>query len=119
MDPQKEIDAVPAAYEMERRILALKNVYAENVAQRSDPGHSAAGALAHALCGRKKIAISAEDRYHLIAIEAYFRAKRQNFDPRCVVQQWIEAETEVDRLLGGDEPRAVAPHHDKTLHGHE
>ena len=119
MDPQKEIDDVPAAYDMEKRLLALKNAYAENVDQRSDAGHSGASALAHALRGRKKIAVSAEDRYHLIAIEAYFRAKRQNFDPRYVVQQWIEAQAEVDRLLEGDELRAVAPHHDKTLHGHE
>jgi hypothetical protein len=125
MEPQKEIDeGKGAAYDMERRLLALKNAYAENVDQKRDGLHAGGlrpygGGIASALSGRKKIAVSAEDRYHMIAIEAYYRAKRQNFDPRYVVQQWIEAQAEVDRMLAGNESQETKPHHDATLHGHE
>jgi hypothetical protein len=124
MDPQKEIEeGKGAAYDMERRLLALKNAYAENVDQKRDGLHAGlhtpSGGIASALGGQKKIAVSAEDRYHMIAIEAYYRAKRQNFDPRYVVQQWIEAQAEVDRMLAGNEPQESKPHHDATLHGHE
>jgi hypothetical protein len=120
MDPQKEIEeGKGAAYDMERRLLALKNAYAENVDQKSDGLHAYGGGIASAPSGQKKIAVSAEDRYHMIAIEAYYRAKRQNFDPRYVVQQWIEAQAEVDRMLEGNESQETKPHHDATLHGHE
>ena len=120
MDPQKEIEeGGGATYDMERRLLALKNAYAETVDQKRDAGHGYGAGIASALGERKKIAVSAEDRYHMIAIEAYYRAKRQNFDPRYVVQQWIEAQAEVDRMLGGNELQETKPHHDATLHGHE
>ena len=120
MEPQKEIEEVEGgAYDMEKRLLALKNAYADNVDQKRDAGHAHGGGLAYALGKRKKIAVSPEDRYHMIAIEAYYRAKRQNFDPRYVVQQWIEAQAEVDRMLEGNEPQQTGPHHDATLHGHE
>jgi len=120
MDPQKEIEeGEGAAHDMEKRLLALKNAYAENVDQKRDAAHGYRGGIASALGERKKIAVSAEDRYHMIAIEAYYRAKRQNFDPRYVVQQWIEAQAEVDRMLEGNELQETKPHHDATLHGHE
>ena len=119
MDPQTEIEeGKGAAYDMERRLLALKNAYAENVDQKRDGLHTYGG-IASAISGHKKIAVSAEDRYHMIAIEAYYRAKRQNFDSRYVVQQWIEAQAEVDRMLAGNESQETKPHHDATLHGHE
>jgi hypothetical protein len=120
MEPQKEIeDGAGAAYDMEKRLIALKNAYAENVDQKRDAGHAYGGGSASALATRKKIAVSLEDRYHMIAIEAYYRAKRQNFDPRYVVQHWIEAQAEVDRMLEGNELQESRPHHDATLHGHE
>ena len=120
MEPRKEIEeSERAVYEMEKRLLALKNAYAENVDQKRDTDHGYGGGIASALGERKRIAVSAEDRYHMIAIEAYYRAKRQNFDTRYVVQQWIEAQAEVDRMLEGNELQETKPHHDATLHGHE
>ena len=120
MEPQKEIEeSERAGYEMEKRLLALKNAYAENVDQKRDTDHGYGGGSASALAARKKITVSAEDRYHMIAIEAYYRAKRQNFDPRYFVQQWIEAQAEVNRMLEGNELQMNKPHHDGTLHGHE
>src|SRR5437660_12886676 len=100
MEPQKEIDeGKGAAYDMERRLLALKNAYAENVDQKRDGLHAGfhtpGGGIASAASGRRKIAASAEDRYHMMRIEAYYRARRQHFDPRYVVQQWIDRKSVV------------------------
>jgi len=120
MEPQKEIEELDtASHAMEKRLLALKNAYADNVDQKRDATHSHDPGMAHAPGQRKKIAMSPEDRYHMIAIEAYYRAKRQNFDPRYLVQHWMEAQAEVDRLLEGNEPPPIRPHHDATLQGHE
>ena len=120
MEPQKEIEELEAgAYEMEKRLLALKNAYADNVDQKRDASHAHGGGMVYALSKRKKIAVPPEDRYHMIAIEAHYRCKRDNFDPGSVVQHWIEAQAEIDRLLEGDEVEPPKPHHDSTLQGHE
>lgn len=121
MEPQKEIEEIEAAaYEMEKRLIALKNAYAENVDQKRDEGHAHSGSgIGVALGTQKKIVVSAEDRYHMIAIEAYYRSKRHNFDAQYLVQHWIEAQAEVDRMLKGNELEPPKPHHDSTLHGHE
>ncbi len=119
MEPQEYDQFEPGTYAMEQRLIALKNVYAENVDQRHDQKHTYGIGIAHALKTRKKIAVSPEDRYHLIAMEAYDRAKRDHFDAGTLVQHWIDAQAKIDRMLQGDEPEAPRPHHDGTLHGHE
>jgi hypothetical protein len=43
--------------------------------------------------------ISPELRQHLIRNEAYFRAERRGFGEGDPVQDWMEAEAEVDRIL--------------------
>lgn len=44
---------------------------------------------------------SAEDeRHRLIAIAAYYRAERHGFVPGCEVDDWLEAETEIDDRAG-------------------
>lgn len=45
--------------------------------------------------------ISAEERERLIARVAYFRAEKRGFAPGNELQDWIEAEAEVLRLIGG------------------
>jgi Protein of unknown function (DUF2934) len=45
-------------------------------------------------------ALSAQERERLIAQAAYFRAERRGFAPGGELQDWIEAETEVQRLIG-------------------
>ena len=119
MDPQKEIEENAAAYDMERRLLALKNAYAKNIGQNRDENDVHDVSVSYALGKRKKIAVSPEDRYHMIAIEAYYRAKRQNFDPSYLLQHWREAQAEIERLLEGNELPETTPHHDATLQGHE
>jgi DUF2934 family protein len=116
-----EIEDVPAsAYEMERRLLAAKNVYAENEDQKRDSRHSYSSyTLGHHADEHGKIVLTAEERYHLIAKEAYFRAKQRGFQGPSFVQEWVEAESEIDRLVKGDAQEPAAPHPDRTLHGHE
>lgn len=48
---------------------------------------------------------SGEDRYRMIAEAAYFRAERRGFVSGSELQDWLEAEIEVDDLLGEAGPR--------------
>ena len=44
-------------------------------------------------------AVGPKDRYHRIAEAAYLRAEHRGFLPGCELQDWLEAEAEVDKLL--------------------
>jgi hypothetical protein len=43
--------------------------------------------------------VGPKDRYHSIAEAAYLRAQHRGFLPGCELQDWLEAETEVDELV--------------------
>jgi hypothetical protein len=45
--------------------------------------------------------ISAQERQMLVARAAYFRAEKRGFAPGGELQDWVEAEAEVLRLIGG------------------
>ena len=44
--------------------------------------------------------VTAEERYRLIAEEAYFRAERRGFTPGAELQDWLEAEAEIEKVHG-------------------
>jgi hypothetical protein len=44
--------------------------------------------------------ISAHERERLVAEAAYYRAQRRGFTPGYELQDWVEAEAEVNRLIG-------------------
>ena len=46
-------------------------------------------------------ALSAQERERVVAQAAYFRAEKRGFAPGCELQDWVEAEAEVLRLIGG------------------
>ncbi len=48
-----------------------------------------------------RVGISAQERENFIAQAAYFRAEKRGFAPGCELQDWVEAEAEVLRLIGG------------------
>ena len=52
-------------------------------------------------CAAAPPSISAEERRNLIARVAYFRAEKRGFSPGCELQDWVEAEREVSKLIGG------------------
>lgn len=45
-------------------------------------------------------AVTSEERERLVARAAYFRAEKRGFAPGCELQDWVEAEAEVLRLIG-------------------
>ena len=47
------------------------------------------------------ISITPEDRWKLIAVAAYHKAERRGFAPGGELQDWIDAEQEIDRLMSG------------------
>ena len=49
----------------------------------------------------KTVEITAEERWRMIAVAAYHKAERQGFASGQEMDNWLEAEREVDRLLGG------------------
>ncbi|NTV95615.1 MAG: DUF2934 domain-containing protein [Thiobacillus sp.] len=48
----------------------------------------------------KPRAASAEERQHWIAIAAYHRAERRGFVPGYDKQDWLDAEAEIDAMIG-------------------
>lgn len=46
-------------------------------------------------------ALNAQERDRLVAQAAYFRAEKRGFAPGFELQDWVEAEAEVLRLIGG------------------
>lgn len=75
--------------------------------KRATPATSALKAKASpkaAVAGRKRNAgasVSPEQRRNYVEIAAYYIAERRGFAPGDPLQDWIEAEAEIDRLLAG------------------
>lgn len=49
-----------------------------------------------------KKAVTPEARDEMIAVLAYYRAERRTFAPGQELEDWLDAEREVDRQLSGD-----------------
>jgi len=47
----------------------------------------------------ESITITSEERWKMIAIAAYHKAERRGFAPGGELQDWAEAEQEIDELL--------------------
>ena len=47
----------------------------------------------------KKKIVSPEDRYHMIATAAYFRAERRGFSGGYEMEDWIAGEAQIDAML--------------------
>jgi len=48
----------------------------------------------------KTVEITAEERWRMIAVAAYHKAEKHGFASGQEMDNWLEAEREVDRLLG-------------------
>lgn len=83
----------PAAKVTEKKAAVAKKPAAEKKA--AAPKKPIAKAAAS-----KKMAVTAEQHYCMVAEAAYYRAERNGFmsDP---VRDWIEAENEINAMLGG------------------
>ncbi len=49
-----------------------------------------------------QIHVTPEQRYQMIAEAAYYLAERRNFQLGDPVQDWLQAEAEIDRRLAGN-----------------
>ena len=54
---------------------------------------------------KKANAVSAEERRRLIAEAAYFKAERRGFPEDGALEDWVEAEAEIDALLDARQSR--------------
>jgi hypothetical protein len=65
------------------------------------PAHSPAvvAAGARALHGDGETEVTPEERAHMIAEAAYYRAERRGFAPGHELEDWLAAEAEIDREL--------------------
>ena len=50
---------------------------------------------------------SPEEREYMIAEAAYYRAERRGFTPGNEMEDWLQAETEIDSLIQSGGPRAA------------
>jgi hypothetical protein len=48
----------------------------------------------------KSSKVSPEQRYLMICEAAYYKAERRGFSPENEIQDWLDAESEINRLLG-------------------
>ncbi len=54
---------------------------------------------------KKASGVSAEERSRLIAESAYFKAEQRGFAEGSALEDWIEAEAEIDALLDARQAR--------------
>jgi hypothetical protein len=59
----------------------------------------AAGATSRKRASRGAEEVSAKQRYRMIQEAAYYRAEKHGFDPGRAMQDWLEAEQEINGLL--------------------
>jgi hypothetical protein len=67
---------------------------------------------------RARSAATPDDRGELVRRTAYFLSERRGFDPRLDVENWLEAERQVDAGLVGQDSRGrthrkANPHRDE------
>ena len=87
----------------------MPNVHARSHKTKATPKMMGAGAMVSGKSkpGNSEIRpssgpiLSAQERERLVAQAAYFRAEKRGFAPGCELQDWVEAEAEVLRLIGG------------------
>ena len=48
----------------------------------------------------KQITLNPEERYRMIAVAAYYRAEKRGFISGDPARDWVDAETEVEHLIG-------------------
>jgi hypothetical protein len=81
--------------------LAKKTLERQTPAPAAEPIHIEAAARTD-WSRFEPVPVSPEQRRRMIQDAAYFRAEQRDFSHGDPVQDWVEAELEVDRLLRGE-----------------
>lgn len=54
-----------------------------------------------ATAANPKLSISPRERYEMIATMAFYRAEQRNFQPGHDVEDWLDCESTIDRMIKG------------------
>lgn len=75
---------------------------ADKTATKVAPKKSTTAKSATSRASKAKVLknVTPEQRYRMICDAAYFKAEKRNFAPENEVQDWLDAEAEINRLLG-------------------
>jgi len=90
MKPDVNTKEAPAKKVPKKKAVKAKQAPAKRVAKKSSKSPASS------------IKITSEERWKMIAIAAYHRAENRGFAPGHELQDWAEAEQEVDKLLMSD-----------------
>lgn len=68
--------------------------------ERTAPGFATRATRRRASVDVRHPSVSAAERERMIAVKAYYCAERRGFAPGHELEDWCEAEAEIDRQLG-------------------
>lgn len=105
--PKKTATASKAAVEAKAGVEAKASVKkapaakaaAPKAAKSDAPKTTAAKKPSTRTTKAKSAGVSPEQRYLMICEAAYYKAERRGFSPENEVEDWLEAEAEINRLL--------------------
>jgi len=85
---------------VEKKVTAKKKVAKKATAKKATAKKTAAKQT-KAKPAATKMTISPRERYEMIATMAYYRAEQRNFEPGHDVEDWLDCESTIDRMIKG------------------
>lgn len=92
----KPADAVKVAA---KKTTAAKAAPAVKTAKVAAPKAKVATAAKKPAAAKAKKSVTPEQRYLMICEAAYYKAQRRGFAPENEIQDWLDAEAEINKLL--------------------
>lgn len=91
--PKKKVTKKKAAKKTatKKKVASTKKATAKKVAKKS----------AKATSKPDRLNITPEERWKMVAIAAYHKAEKRNFEPGYELHDWTESEKEIDKFLSG------------------
>jgi hypothetical protein len=85
---------------VEKKVTTKKKVVKKQPAKKVTTKKTAAKKVT-ATSTARKLSISPRERYEMIATMAYYRAEQRNFAPGHDVEDWLDCESTIDRMIKG------------------
>jgi len=85
---------------VEKKVTTKKKVAKKQVAKKVSTKKAPAKQTT-AKAATPKLSISPRERYEMIATMAYYRAEQRNFEPGHDVEDWLDCESTIDRMIKG------------------
>lgn len=83
----------------DKKVAAKKKVATKKVVKKTTTKKTAAKKKAVAKRATSTSVISPRERYEMIATMAYYRAEQRNFDQGHDVEDWLECESIINKML--------------------